>query len=225
MQEQKTTVQPPKTALTREEFEETLNRKTRRDFEKFKKQLIKENISPNAAYPLTRFDEAAWEEMMLKTKSKEQEEMWPDKTLGEIKCMNLAQWAWQLGSYPFCFFLTTLWVGHHDCAPLGFWREMFASRKANDRSSLMKPKEYGVWLNLPDVVTCYRAHREGETEWIAYTLSLEVAKKFAKDRGVSVVTEYEIPKQAVVCYMNRREEDEIIVPDQTQAQKVNEITL
>lgn len=225
MQEQKPTEEQAKVriadpAVNPAKFEEGLNRKTRREFEKFKKQLIRQNISPNAAYPMSQFDEAAWEEMKRKEKSAEEQKFMPDTTLGELKCKQLAKWAWMLSSYPFNFFLSTLWVAHHDCAPIEFWIDMFSSKKATDRASLMKPKEYGVWLNLPDVVTCYRAHRPGEEKWIAYTTQLDVAKLFAKINGATEVFEYEIPKQAIHAYFNRREEDEIIVTDMTQAQKV-----
>ena len=72
-------------------------------------------------------------------------------------------------------------------------------------------------------ITVYRAKRPGEKQWIAYTLDLEIAKRFAKERNVNIITKYEVKKRDVLALFLRRGEKEIIVLDETKPKFIEEI--
>lgn len=77
----------------------------------------------------------------------------------------------------------------------------------------MKPDELSALKKLPNKLTVYRAHRENELDWIAYTLDKKIAERFARERGSSEVTTYKVKKSDVLAYFTRRGEQEIIIID------------
>jgi hypothetical protein len=87
----------------------------------------------------------------------------------------------------------------------------------------MKPSELKEYNYLPHIVTIYRAKRKEEKQWIAYTLDLEIAKRFAKDRKVDKVTKYEVKKNDILALFLRRGEKEIIVLDEKNVKFIEEI--
>lgn len=81
----------------------------------------------------------------------------------------------------------------------------------------MKPSEVKKLKQLPFDIKCYRAHREGEKDWISYTTDINVAVKMALNRGVDEIKEYRIKKNNVLAYFTRRGESELIVLDKSKA--------
>ena len=77
----------------------------------------------------------------------------------------------------------------------------------------MKPDELSELRKLQNKLTVYRAHRENELDWIAYTLDKKIAERFARERGSSEVTTYKVKKSDILAYFTRRGEQEIIIID------------
>lgn len=130
-----------------------------------------------------------------------------------------------LTSDAYWFYLGTLWVNYTGYSDLNLWRHLFSSTRKNRDSSLMKPSELAAFRNLPDPLYALRAHRPGETDWIAYTLSTETAARFAIERGIRSLHLYEIDKADVLCLFLRRGESEILVLDKNKARFVREVEL
>lgn len=118
----------------------------------------------------------------------------------------------ELSDYWYWFTLSTLWVSYSGFSDLGRWRRLFRADRPNRETSLMKPSELVKFRALPDVVTAYRAHRPGETDWMSYTLSARIAEDFNRHRGGEVKT-YCIDRSEIIAYFDRRREDEILVLD------------
>ena len=123
----------------------------------------------------------------------------------------------KLTNYAYWFFLSTLWVSYSGFSDIELWKKLFSSSRGRKRSSIMKPSEVKAYDRLPYFVRAYRAHRPDETDWIAYTLSKDIALRFAKERGVTAFSEYEIKKKDITALFLRREEQEIILLDQEKA--------
>lgn len=87
----------------------------------------------------------------------------------------------------------------------------------------MKPSEPIVYRQLSDVITAYRAHRAGETDWISYTLSLTIASRFARERDVTTVTEHHLRKRDVIALFLRRGEEELLMLRPDRAQKIRTV--
>lgn len=117
----------------------------------------------------------------------------------------------RLTDYSYWFFLSTLWVSYSGHTDLKLWRRLFQSSRSNRKTSIMKPSEVMVFNLLPDELTVYRAHRSNETDWISYTLNQDIAKRFAKERGVCEIIEYRLNKKDVIALFLRRSEQEIIM--------------
>lgn len=115
-----------------------------------------------------------------------------------------------LTDYGYWFLLGTLWVSYTGWSSLALWRRLFMSDRPNRDTSLMKPSELGAFQSLPDMIPCLRAHREGETDWLSYTLSMERASMFALKRGVDQVARYTLPKDKALCLFLRRGEFELL---------------
>ena len=129
----------------------------------------------------------------------------------------------QLTDYGYWFFLSTLWVSYTGYSDINLWKTLFASRRPNKKTSIMKPSEVREFDKLPHMITAYRAHRPDETEWIAYTLSMRIACRFARERGVKTITRYMVPKGYITALFLRRGEQEIIVLDNKVAKRICEI--
>lgn len=119
----------------------------------------------------------------------------------------------ELSDYAYWFMLSTLWVSYSGFSELELWKELFSSNRVNKSISLMKPDELSALKKLPNKLTVYRAHRENELDWIAYTLDKKIAERFARERGSSEVTTYKVKKSDVLAYFTRRGEQEIIIID------------
>jgi hypothetical protein len=115
-----------------------------------------------------------------------------------------------VSDYFYWFALGTLWVSYNGWSDLSLWRRLFASKRPGRESSLMKPDELAALAAMPEMILAYRAHREGETDWLSYTLSLERAAMFAGQRGSTKIHHYEIQKSAVLAYFTRRGEAELL---------------
>lgn len=118
----------------------------------------------------------------------------------------------ELSDYWYWFTLSTLWVSYSGFSDLSLWRRLFLAERPGRDTSLMKPSELATFRALPDVVTAYRAHRPGETDWISYTMSADVAASWHRRRG-GEVKRYRIPRPAVLAFFSRRAEAEVLVHD------------
>jgi hypothetical protein len=138
-----------------------------------------------------------------------------DNTSSAIKCFrNNRQY---LSNYAYWFYLSTLWVQKSSATDLSEWKRLFSSDRPDRQRCIMKPSELEVFHALPDMVTAYRAHRPGETDWIAYTINLDTAIRFAFRRGVKSIAEYEIAKDELLAYFSRRDEYEVLLLDKSKA--------
>ncbi|MCJ7969033.1 MAG: hypothetical protein MUW51_08755 [Lactococcus lactis] len=73
---------------------------------------------------------------------------------------------------------------------------------------------------MPNKITVYRAHRQKEADWIAYTLDKNIADRFARERGTNEVTAYKVKKSDILAYFTRRGEEEIIIIDKAKVKKI-----
>lgn len=128
-----------------------------------------------------------------------------------------------LTDYGYWYLLGTLWVSYSGFSDLNLWRRLFRSPRLNRETSLMKPGEVVAWRALPDELMVYRAHRAGETDWIAYTLIPEKAGEFAVHRGGGEVVEYSVQKKDALCLFTRRGEAEVLILDRAVAIRVRVI--
>ena len=87
----------------------------------------------------------------------------------------------------------------------------------------MKPSELREYNKLNSNIIAYRVHRKGEKDWIAYTLSLDIAKRFAKERDVQTISQYRIKKKDIEALFLRRGEEEIILLDKSKAKFIKEV--
>lgn len=126
----------------------------------------------------------------------------------------------QLTDYSYWYLLGTLWVCYTGFSDLNMWKELFSADRRHRKDCIMKPSEVRAYDSLPYILTAYRAHRAGETDWISYTLDLDRAKKFANQRGVHEVKEYRIRRRDVLAYFTRRNESELLVLDKEKAEYV-----
>lgn len=130
----------------------------------------------------------------------------------------------KLTDYAYWFVLGTLWVSYTGHSDLNLWKTLFSSDRPNKFTSLMKPSEYEAFTMLPLLgITAYRAHREGETDWIAYTLNANKAGLFAAQRMATTVAEYRICRSNVTALFLRRGESELIVLDRATPIKLRDI--
>ena len=128
-----------------------------------------------------------------------------------------------LNNYDYWYLLSTLWVGYAGSSDLNLWKKLFSSKRKDREKSVMKPSELVKFKQLPWYVTAYRAHRPGETDWIAYTLDVTVAARFARERGVEKVSEYLVKRRDIIGLFLRRGEHEILVLDKSRVQFVRDI--
>lgn len=129
----------------------------------------------------------------------------------------------ELTNYGYWFLLSTLWVSYTGFSDIELWKKLFLSDRPQKQKSIMKPSELKEYNYLPYWVTVYRAKRPGEKQWIAYTLDLEIAKRFAKERNVNKISKYEVRKKDILALFLRRGEKEIIVLDENKAKLIGEI--
>lgn len=127
-----------------------------------------------------------------------------------------------LSDYAYWFYLSTLWVSYTGYSDLEQWKQLFSSERPKRKHSIMKPSEVRRFDTLPYFVTVYRAHRAGETDWIAYTTDESIVKRFAAERGVKTYSEYLVKKRDILALFLRRGEHEVIVLDQSKAEFVKE---
>lgn len=128
-----------------------------------------------------------------------------------------------LSDYAYWFILGTLWVSYSGGSDLDLWKRLFASPRRLRKVSLMKPDEYRAFKALPAKMTVFRAHREGETDWISYSLDPAAAAQFAVQRGAESIRAYRIYKRDVVALFLRRGESEVLVIDSARACQVCDI--
>lgn len=96
-----------------------------------------------------------------------------------------------LSDYAYWYFLSTLWVSYTGYSDINLWKQLFSAKRKFKTPSIMKPSEIEEFNKLNSNITAYRVHRNGETDWIAYTLNLDIAKRFAKERNVSRINNME----------------------------------
>jgi hypothetical protein len=129
----------------------------------------------------------------------------------------------KLSDYSYWFILGTLWVSYSGWSDLQLWRDLFSSDRPKRKSSIMKPSELAAFESLPYEIIAYRAHRPHETDWISYTLDIDVAKWFASERGVREVSQYKLRKRDVISLFLRRGEQELIMLTPEKAKYVQTI--
>ena len=120
-----------------------------------------------------------------------------------------------LTDYDYWYILSTLWIGYSGGVEIELWRKLFSSGRYNREKCIMKPLELERFKQLPWFVTIYRAHRQGETDWIAYTLDPLIAARFARERGVDRVREYMVKRKDILSLFLRRNESEVLVLDKS----------
>lgn len=125
-----------------------------------------------------------------------------------------------LPDYHYWLLLSTLWVDNTEYADLALWKALFSSDRPGRDRSIMKPNELRAYNALRDREVVYRAHREGEDDWIAYTLSLKVAKRFRQRHQNATIRKYIVDKSDVLALFLRRGESEIIVLNKNTAQEM-----
>ena len=131
----------------------------------------------------------------------------------------------ELTDYSYWFLLSTLWVSYTGFSDLNLWKRLFSSDRPKQKKSIMKPTEVKSYDQLPWFIKAYRVHRPNETDWIAYTLNVHTALRFAKERGVKSISEYKIKKRDVTALFKRRGESEIILLDKEKAEFIREIEI
>ena len=128
-----------------------------------------------------------------------------------------------LTNYGYWFFLSTIWVSYSGWIDIEHWREAFSSSRGDRRLSIMKPDELKTFDSLPTMLTLYRAHRDGEKDFIAMTLDPATASNMAISRGVDKITEYRIHKKYCIALFLRRGEFEIITMHGDKVKKTRDI--
>lgn len=131
-----------------------------------------------------------------------------------IRCFNLHKDS--LTDYSYWFFLSTCWVKYSDWSDLELWKSLFNAKRPLRRECIMKPDELKQFKKLPYKFAAYRAHRENETDWISYTLSLSTAERFAKERSGEIKC-YLLTRSDCISLFTRREESEIIMTKKERA--------
>lgn len=130
-----------------------------------------------------------------------------------------------LTDYGYWFLLSTLWVSYTGWSNLKLWKRLFKARRSGRRECLMKPKELSFYHLLPQQVLCYRAHRPDEQDWISYTLDLDVAQRFAREREVPTLCAYHILRRDILALFLRRGEYEVLCLDKKKARQVERIKI
>ncbi|MCY9861455.1 hypothetical protein OTK49_02840 [Vibrio coralliirubri] len=120
-----------------------------------------------------------------------------------------------LTDYAYWFYLSSCWVSYSGYSDLRLWRQLFSSSRPNRRLCIMKPQEIVQLALLPDMLTIYRAKRDGEKDCIAYTLNPEIAANMALQRNVNCVHQYSAKKEDVLALFMRRGEEEVIILDKS----------
>lgn len=128
-----------------------------------------------------------------------------------------------LTDYAYWFYLSTCWVSYSGFSDLKLWRQLFASSRPNRKLCIMKPSEVVAYELLPDELVIYRAKREGEKDWIAYTLNPQTAAKMALQRKVNVIHQYTVKKKEVLALFLRRGEEEVIILDKSKPELLDVI--
>lgn len=143
-----------------------------------------------------------------------------DKTPGAIEYF--AEKAGGLTDYAYWFMLSSLWVSYSGFSDLELWKKLFSSDRPKKKKSIMKPSELEALEHLSWFVKVYRAHRQGETNCIAYTLNKGTAFRFARERGVKTIKEYQVKKKDITALFLRRGEEEVIILDKEKLTFVRE---
>lgn len=131
----------------------------------------------------------------------------------------------KLTDYAYWYFLSTLWVSYTGHSDINLWKKLFSAKRKFKAISIMKPSELEEFNKLNSNIEAYRVHRNGEEDWIAYTLSLDIAKRFAEERNVEAISKYRIKKKDIEALFLRRGEQEIILLDKSKARFIKEIDI
>jgi hypothetical protein len=130
-----------------------------------------------------------------------------------------------LSDYAYWYVLGTLWVSYSGWSDLALWRRLLSSGRRCRRLALMKPSELAIFKMMPARIYAYRAHREGETDWISYTLDAEIAGRFAVQRDVNEVVEYRLRREDCIALFLRRGEKEVLMLDPARAERKRTIPI
>lgn len=129
----------------------------------------------------------------------------------------------ELSPYAYWFALGTFWVSYSGWSDLDLWKRLFALNrmKMDKRRCLMKPAEWERFVAMSSKILAFRCHRKGEQDWIAYTISRAVVERLHWQRGPEIrIAAYEIQKQDVIAFFDRRGEEEVIVLDKSKAREI-----
>lgn len=108
------------------------------------------------------------------------------------------------------------------------YEEAFSEANPQD---YLSEDDYNVWKSLPSIVTVYRGCDYEEVEelgcpqGISYTLDKKIAEFFAYryNNEDGCVIEATVPKDAIKCYYNGRNEREVIIIDFPYCYKTSKI--
>lgn len=130
----------------------------------------------------------------------------------------------KLSHYGYWRILSSLYIKGGYCIPLEVWKKMFTMPFDKRQKGLMNEEELKVFCSLPKQVKAYRIHKNNESDWISYTLSLNTALNFIEVYSEQCIyggTEScTINKDDILAYFARRNEQEIIVLDKTKMKNV-----
>lgn len=87
------------------------------------------------------------------------------------------------------------------------WRVLFLSYRP-EREALMSIEERKTLRSLPDEVTIYRG---GTSDGLSWSLSRDVAERFAKRGAFTEVHTQKVPKKDLIAYFGDRGEDEVVL--------------
>jgi hypothetical protein len=110
--------------------------------------------------------------------------------------------------------LAAVWMSTEICSPYNkIWRDLFTAPRRN-RHKLMKGADRKMWRTLvgkgaPKLIRVYRAMNESDDiiTALSWTLNKNIALKLANGRKV---VSFDIPKETVIAYFDRRKEQEVI---------------
>ena len=103
---------------------------------------------------------------------------------------------------------------------------MFNNFDQQNKAYSMSKTERIFYDSLPDIIQAYRVHPKEEGDnWMSLTLSVDVAKTFCELYSRDEISVYEVKKENVFLYFNKRKEEEIIVLENKQIKRTGTIFL
>jgi len=102
------------------------------------------------------------------------------------------------------------WIANGKMGNLAMFKQLFQSKRPFKRF-LMTIEEETFFNGLPDPVTAYRAQASVGDCGISWTLNREFVERYAINTGRQFIVERMFPKNRIIAYFNRRNEQEVII--------------